>query len=236
LTQHSETFRQALSAKLTEASARQPELAEFAAALGQFTSPETISTGAPRPPVVEAHLDNLLSDLERGSSFADAIREFAQRSDWIILLEGAPVNDSLLHGLAVARPTYPPEPAGLFGLFLIGPNVSYPLHNHAAREIYHVVSGEVFIQHGRTGIPMSVRAGETSLTPEHRVHALATRDHPCMIAYVWVGDTAGRTWWWSEDEQGKWNRTLWECDGDAAWRVLETADITKDFLEQAGEL
>ena len=52
-------------------------------------------------------------------------------------------------------------------LFLLAPHVTYPLHQHAALEIYHVPSGEIYIRHGRKKLSKHIKAGEHSVTPPH---------------------------------------------------------------------
>ena len=67
-------------------------------------------------------------------------------------------------------------------LSLLAPHVTYPLHQQAALEIYHVLSGEIYIRHGRKKLSKHIKEGEHLVTPPHQVHELRTATNACLIA------------------------------------------------------
>ncbi len=230
-----ETFRRALAEDLRVRARHDPDLLGFAEGLEQFTCPPFEPAAGNVAETARSHLPSLLAGLKCATPLATAIRAFSDGSDWVRLLEGAPVDPLLEGGMTVARPSYPEDPPAVFGLFLIGPGVHYPLHTHAACEVYYVVSGEISIQHGRDGDAVLHRGGDTSVTPEHRVHALTTGGQPCLIVYTWTGDLNGRAWWWEEDPAGTWRRRLWERRDGRAWAPYDEQAISADVLKEAGE-
>ena len=75
----------------------------------------------------------------------------------------------LVEGLMVGRPEPAPNCPSRVGLLLIAPGVHYPLHTHAADEVYYVVSGEIGIRHGTANEPLRISAPGYRITPPSRV-------------------------------------------------------------------
>ena len=78
---------------------------------------------------------------------------FMDGLDWYQIFDGGGIPTSLASGLMAAQIIGKRGPLVsselLFGMFLLAPQVTYPLHQHAALEIYCVLSGTVAIRHGR---------------------------------------------------------------------------------------
>lgn len=94
------------------------------------------------------------------------------------------------------------------GIFFLAPNFEYPMHNHAGLEIYYVHSGVLNVQNGVDAEPRRVEPGEYSVTPSNVPHALYIGDAPVVILYTWVGDLESPIYWWVEEEDGSWTKTI----------------------------
>ena len=94
------------------------------------------------------------------------------------------------------------------GIFLLAPNFDYPMHAHAAVEVYYVHSGTVEIRNGTSSAPRRLGPGQYSITPPELPHALHTGGEPVLLLFVWTGNVTAPIWWWVQDEDGSWTRTL----------------------------
>ena len=76
-----------------------------------------------------------------------------------------------------------------FGAFMISPETVYPLHAHAAEELYIVIGGS-----GRWWIddaPYSPRQpGDVVHIPSWTPHAIRTDAEPVLTLWVWMGDVS----------------------------------------------
>src|SRR3546814_5778917 len=70
--------------------------------------------------------------------------------------------------LVVGQAGLVPNAAFRAGLFLLGPGIHYPLHTHAAAEVYYALSGRLTLAHGPGGAPFGLNAGSYSVTPPGR--------------------------------------------------------------------
>lgn len=198
------------------------------------TSPQDLPQ-TPDPDLVVARLPSLL-DAMPVSPLAEVIRPLARDLDWYQIFDATHVDPALAGGMMAGqfiggRGILHSKDLYL-GLFLLAPHVTYPLHQHAALEIYHVLTGEIYIRHGREKLSMHIRAGEHSVTPPHQVHELRTGTEPCLIAYVWTGDLTGENWWWEPQPDGSWDRVCWQRQPDSRWKIshresLDEAEITR---------
>ena len=200
----------------------------------------THSTPAPQDqqPAALIHLDALLADMPQ-SPLARTVAPLLERLVWYRIFEDERIDARLADGLLAAqiiggRGIYACREL-FMGLFLLAPNVVYPLHQHSALEIYHVLSGEISIRHGRAKKPVSITPGRHSVTPPHQVHELATGEMPCLIAYVWTGDIDDENWWWQRDDDGAWERVCWKRQADASWRIDRHEALTASEVSRAGD-
>lgn len=161
-----------------------------------------------------------------------AVRRAAETLDWRQTYGGGGLDPALADGMLAAQAagTY-----GCFasdrvatGLFLLAPGLYYPPHTHAADEIYYCVSGAAEIRHGVDGEPMSIGAGEYSITPTERLHSLRIGDQPTLLAYAWIGQIICPVWWWAEAEEGGWRREEWRREGANPWRMLSAEPVTDE--------
>lgn len=138
---------------------------------------------------VMRHLDTLLARPDE-SALMGPFREAHEAFRW--RLPPADQVDRWLGGRSagnvVVGPegTFPEEKLR-FGAFMIAPETVYPLHAHAAEELYIVIGGA-----GRWWIadaPYSPRrAGEVVHIPSWTPHAIRTGEDPLLTLWVWMGD------------------------------------------------
>lgn len=74
-----------------------------------------------------------------------------------------------------------------FGFYLQAPHCLYPLHSHAAEELYLVLSGapEWRLEGGQSFVPSA--PGLVHHLPWQR-HEMRTRQTPLLALWVWLGD------------------------------------------------
>ena len=200
-----------------------------------FQDPQKI----PAPPVVKDNLGNALNGLKCGQDLADAARSLAVILRWNEIMQGDAIDPSLARGLVAGQISgqvgFKNSPSLKAGLFLLAPGIHYPLHQHAARELYFVLSGTLTLQHGLDGEPFHVEPGQFSITPSSRLHALTTSEDPCLIFYAWIGDIEAANWWWEQDAAGNWLRVCWERAPDASWQRSFSEAVTADVMRDAVE-
>ena len=190
------------------------------------------------PATVERYLPSLLAGM-RATPLANLLHPLASQLDWYQIFDHGYAPDSLSNGLMAGQVI---GGRGLlqsrdhyFGLFLVAPHVIYPLHQHAALEIYCVLSGEVFIRHGRAKPAMHITAGGHSVTPPYQVHELRTGENACLIAYDWTGDLVGENWWWEEQSDGSWDRVCWQRMPDSSWQIARREPLDEEEIRRAGD-
>lgn len=208
----------------------QHSLTDFSTSLASIES--SVVQRGPMPAIQHEsmrHLRALIPDVSEG-----IMQRAASTLDWGQLYAGGGIDPSLAEGMfaAQAAGTY-----GVFaakqvvcGLFLLAPGVYYPLHTHAAREVYCCLAGEIEITHRLDDSPIALSAGLLSETPSGRLHALRTRTEPVLLAYIWIGDISAPTWWWERDSGGEWVRTAWRRKPGESWKAEHSEQVsTADF-------
>jgi len=173
------------------------------------------------------------------SPLAEVLRPLAHDLDWYQIFDTAHTDAALAGGLMAG------QVIGCRGLlnskdlylgpFLLAPHVTYPLHQHAALEIYHILSGEIYIRHGRKKLSNHIKAGEHSVTPPHQVHELPTGIDACLIAHVWTGGLIGENWWWEPQEDGSWDRVCWQRQPDSSWKVTRREPLSNTEIARSGD-
>ncbi len=77
------------------------------------------------------------------------------------------------------------------GIGVWGPDIDYPLHRHAAEEVYIVLAGSARFQLGKDAGagPAMRRAGDVVYVPSMLTHGFHTADEPLVVFYIWqAGD------------------------------------------------
>ena len=72
------------------------------------------------------------------------------------------------------------------GVLLLGPQITYPSHAHAAAEIYVPLSGTALWQRGDAPFA-AVEPGQVILHPPWMPHAMRTEGAPLLALYLWRG-------------------------------------------------
>ena len=235
-----QAFRKALIDVLRQNQGEDPQLASFVAeieAMDCSRAREILPQA--RPAAVERHLGSALAALTCAEPLAQAVRDLAEPLPWYQIFQGDGIEPNLAAGLVAGQVA---GQVGLVesqrirtGLFLLAPGIHYPLHQHAALELYYVVSGALTLQWGRGGTPFTLTPDQWSVTPCHQLHALTIGDAPCLLIYAWVGEVEAPNWWWEKDGAGQWQRVCWERQPDARWLRTRKEAITAQHERLAGE-
>ena len=106
---------------------------------------------------------------------------------------------SFLDEIAALKLLGPAAPAPserlALGLFLMGPGVHYPLHAHAAEELYLTIGGAIDFrsdpkQPWRTTVP-----GDLIYHRVHEPHEMRTRERASVALYLWSGEIFEPSWY-----------------------------------------
>lgn len=204
-------FLELFGAVLEIGAEKDPALAKFAAALQESCDGGIADVAGDKP---EAHaltfLANALAAVPHDFDLADALRSAAAAGAWYAPYHSAEVGADFADGLvsleiAGARGLLRPDGFEA-GLILVAPNVTYPLHDHVADELYYLVSGTAEFQSGFNGEPQRATPGEYSVIPSGMPHRLVTGDAPVLIVYVWTGQIHCDVLWWEHMEGDLWRR------------------------------
>ncbi|NKC13778.1 MAG: cupin domain-containing protein [Gammaproteobacteria bacterium] len=186
-------------------------------------------------PLAAEHLPAMTPALASFGALGNAVSALAPELVWHAILEGADVDEQLQRGLISSQAGAAESIPTRLGIFMLAPGLHYPLHHHAALEIYYVVYGALSIQHGCAGTPFELGAGQFSVTPCYRVHALTTGSAPCLLIYAWTGSISEPGWWWERDTDGGWRRVRWERQPDGRWLQCSSERVTAAVMREAGE-
>jgi mannose-6-phosphate isomerase-like protein (cupin superfamily) len=180
LVNHTQSYLTRLAQYLRCCAAHEAELSEFATLLEEVdTTTAKICAGAPLDHPTKQHLKPLLDLCGAAASLNASVRALADDVSWCQVYQGT-------------------------GFFLLAPGLHYPLHTHAAQEIYFVISGDIKIQHGIEGSPFDICAGHQSYTPSNQLHSLKTGDAPVLVLYIWMGEVDSPNLIWEQDDSGCW--------------------------------
>ena len=195
-------------------------------------------TAGQLPPRLQTHLAALQQAMPRGE-ISDIIAPLISNLSWYLIYESATDWPALAGGMAAGqmigrRGLWQSEDL-LAGVMMMAPDLHYPLHQHAALELYFVLSGTVTVQHGRQAAPQRIGPGEWSITPPHQVHALQSGDQGCLIFYLWTDELTDENWWWEERDDGRWDRVCWRRQPDSSWCESHRELLTRAKADQAGD-
>jgi len=231
-----QTFLRALGADL--AGRADPALAPFLAPLAatDLSGPRPARDVAPGLTAL-GHLAPLLAGAAGDPAVLAAARRLAPLLDWYRIYQGPGIDPALAEGMlagqVVGQAGLVPNAAFRAGLFLLGPGIHYPLHTHAAAEVYYALSGRLTLAHGLGAAPFELRAGSYSVTPPDRLHSLATGSGPVLLAYLWAGEVDAPIWVWEQAAAG-WQRVNWARRSDGSWARARVEPVGPDQLREAG--
>ena len=224
-----------------------PELAKFTLCISNLLNEISVknikqNNQINMPRKVIGYLNQCSKEEEFGDDLENSLLSISNKLDWYKIINGTNLDKKLVNGLFAAQLC---GSRGLIksdeiylGLFLLAPNLLYPLHQHEALEFYHVCTGNIEISHGRKKKPFKVNQGDFSLTPSNQVHSLRTGPEPCLFSYIWVADEKklpGKSSWWGENSDGGWSRISWERQADSSWKVSGSERLTEKLIKEAGD-
>ena len=190
----------------------------------------------PKKPILKHPTMSYLSEVTK-KAFDPRFARAARDLDWSQVYAGGGLDPALAEGMLAAQfvGTY-----GRYsslkvaaGLFLLAPNVHYPLHTHEAAEVYLCVSGRLQLRHGIQAATFDITPGQLSITPSGRVHELNTHKEPTLLAYIWIGDLMTPTWWWEQTRTGGWQRTSWERIPGQPWKKTGIEALSDGLIREA---
>ena len=159
-----------------------------------------------------SQLDDALNAARGPPELVDSVAALSSAGGWYQVYTGAEINAAMADFLLAKQIV---GPKGLFasdcmraGIFLLAPHFDYPMHAHAALEVYYVHSGTIDIQNGTESVQRRLGPGQYSITPSKVPHALHTGDAPVLLLFVWTGNVTAPIWWWVKGEGGVWTKTL----------------------------
>lgn len=145
------------------------------------------------PAVFAQTLSADMSDLSQGALSAFSYvnwTEFYAEDDW-----SRPFLHEFANGEGIGPDGLLRNDDLILGLFVLGPNCTYPSHAHPAEEFYIVVSGDAAFQVGAT-TPFEPKApGQLILHRSDEPHAIATGDRPLFAVFGWLGDLSEPSWY-----------------------------------------
>ncbi len=231
----SRDFLTRFARSLSDLASDDPALAPFADAVAVVAdAPEHAAMPERSSHPITAHAGPLLDRATADPELIEPLKQMQDSLPWYQIFQGGGADPVLAEGLFAAQMS---GPAGFIdggtvrvGLFLLGPNIAYPLHCHAADEVYFGLSGKLTLQHGWQGTPFTIEGGAYSVTPSNRLHGLRTGNDPVLLAFIWKGEINSPNWWWSQHGNAAWRRTSWVRTGTGAWTVDREEDVPADLI------
>jgi len=169
-----------------------PSAVALARQLGASSPPFTLPAGQPQPAL--ASLSDALANLTSGA-LAPLLKACAPRLAWT-------VGNFRMPASFAGRSAYVEivGPEGLahrhdlrFGLYLQTPESLYPPHNHAAEELYYVLSGIARWQKADGEFHAKAPGTLIRHAPWER-HAMQTAAEPLLAMWAWTGDLSVSTY------------------------------------------
>ncbi len=218
---------------------RDPQVTPFIMQLRQVDTKQAVR--GPRPKLEHpamGHLERAIENAPHRTPLDRTVIDAARSLDWLQLYGGGGMDPTLAEGMLAAQIAgsygcFPDDDVAT-GLFLLAPGINYPLHTHAAAEMYYCMSGTLTLQHGVDGEKFDVSAGSFSITPPHRLHALWTSNEPVLLLYTWIGQISCPIWLWEQvDSHDNWNRSSWIRPPDKPWQVDHSEPVTPETMREA---
>ena len=230
-------LRETLMPQLASTPFLQAFIDDFAACDITLPNPQ-----APRQNVVPTAIARYLPEMMETLSvqpLAQMFRSYVPHILWYEIFQGDATPAAFKQGLVAAQLV---GGNGLFrtetlylGLFFLAPHITYPLHQHAATELYYVLSGSVSLRHVRHAKARHLCKDDFPITAPHQVHELKTKTQPCLIAYIGTDGLTPQNWWWQRLEDGSWDRICWGRTPDGDWSLQQREALTDAEIARAGD-
>lgn len=233
--QSANDFVAALAAELSGRAVENVALAPFLTAISAVTDgPDLSVRAACTVPTFRGNLTDALAAMPHAGPVTDNVMAIADRLGWYQVYQGEGIDPALAErmfaGQVVGQVGLLRDDRVRTGLFLLAPGLHYPLHTHAASEIYFCLSGSVTLQYGITGEPFDLEPGGISVTQSDHVHALTTGPRPTLLIYQWIGEIDSPNWWWAKRPDGRWWREKWTRQPDASWAAEGVEPVPEEQL------
>jgi len=115
--------------------------------------------------------------------------EFYEEDDW-----SKSFLDSFANGEGIGPDGRLQHNEIILGLFILGPNTTYPEHAHPAEEFYLVLSGNPEFKVGSNNFELQ-KAGSIVLHHSNISHAIRTASEPFYAIYGWRGKIKEKSWY-----------------------------------------
>lgn len=166
-------------------------ISKFATALTTSTSTKTIHPKLDLPIVerIPAILEN--SANSSLASLFDAVGTIYDKLVWYAFYQRTTLTKSFIDEFAVADVMGPEGPIvhenAILFLFIVGPNVLYPFHWHAADELYLILSGNPSFRVGEMEWHQQQR-GDIIHVPSLVPHSIRVGNEPMLAVQMWHGN------------------------------------------------
>ena len=158
----------------------------------RYSEPSGLDDADQLAPLVELPVDVA----ERYATVLGLPVETVQAIEWRQSRRGAALGNYVERNYFVTLFNRPPKHLsgarwgeGLrLGLFFMKHSTAYPMHSHAAHELYFLLDGACTWSIGGRGEPVQVHGPEVKLT-SWLPHGLETGSSDALMAYAWWGDS-----------------------------------------------
>ena len=165
-------LRETLMPQLASTPFLQAFIDDFAACDITLPNPQALRQNVV-PTAIARYLPEMMETLSV-QPLAQMFRSYVPHILWYEIFQGDATPAAFKQGLVAAQLV---GGNGLFrtetlylGLFFLAPHITYPLHQHAATELYYVLSGSVSLRHGRHAKARHLGKDDFSITAPHPVH------------------------------------------------------------------
>ncbi|WP_269586128.1 dimethylsulfonioproprionate lyase family protein [Roseibium sp. Sym1] len=116
--------------------------------------------------------------------------EFYDEDDW-----SRPFLSAFANGEGIGPDGVLQNSEVILGLFLQGPDTTYPVHAHPATEFYIPVTGQAEFQVGDDRPFVLKRPGDISLHHRNDMHSIRTGEQPLFAVFGWFGEISKPSWY-----------------------------------------
>ena len=136
--------------------------------------------------------DNLLELYQAAQNACDHVRwtEFYEEDAWSRSFLGEFANGE---GIGPDGTLY--HPNIILGLFILGPEATYPAHAHPAEEFYIVLTGKPQFKVGVASDFETKHSGEVILHHSNMSHSIRSSNAPLFAIFGWRGEIDARSWY-----------------------------------------
>lgn len=162
------------------------------------------SIGGSRPPGA-AHFPKALAAVEGSvgtSRLRRSLEKVATRFPWSSFYAPDAWSRAFIDDIAALKLIGPGSPLPsqrmAVGLFLMGANLLYPLHAHAAEELYLILAGRVSFRTGPREAWRDRGPGDLVLHRSQEPHEMRTGAAAALMLYFWRGEIFEPSWYKGE--------------------------------------